>query len=118
MQSTYQLKLSSAQQERVRLKAGITSELVEEVISLNGDPIGYMLQAYYSREKVSKVKLIPGSIHFDEQGVITLKLEYVMEEYNACSAINTEQKDKMTVTINADQEAGSLSLKGENWPEL
>jgi len=118
MQSTYQLKLSSVQQESVRLTANITSALVEEVISLNADQIGYMLQAYYSREKVSKVNLIPGSINFDAQGSITLKLEYVMEEYNACSAINTEQKDKMTVTIDADQETGSLNLKGENWPEL
>ncbi|HEY0175736.1 MAG TPA: hypothetical protein VGC08_05120, partial [Pedobacter sp.] len=93
MQSSYQLKLSAAQQELLVQQPGMTSALLEEVIQNYADQLGYMLQAYYPGEKVSKVRLIPGSISFNDSGSATVKLEYIMEQFNVCSAIDTEQKD-------------------------
>lgn len=116
MQSSYQLKLSDGQKDLLIQEPGLKTELIESVIQSNAEQIGYMLQAYYTREKVSKVCIVPGSINFTPDASVSLKLEYVMEEFNACSAINTEQKEKMTITI--DREAGVLTLKGESWPEL
>ena len=116
MESSYQLKLSARQQEL--LNQGISTGLLTEVIAEHADQIGYMLQAYYPREKVSKVTLIPESIVLKDPEAAILTLEYLMEEFSACSAIDTEQKDKMTVTVNADPAAGMLNLKGETWPEL
>lgn len=118
MESSHQVKLSAEQQELFSRKSGITAELLENVIRTNADQIGYMLQAYYPGEKVSKVTLKPESIQFESSGAAKLQLEYVMEQFNVCSAIDTEQKDKMTITVNTDAEAGVLSLKGEIWPEL
>ena len=118
MESSHQVKLSAEQQELFAQQSGITAELLENVISSNADQLGYMLQAYYPGEKVSKVTLKAESVKFEDSGAVKLQLEYVMEQFNACSAIDTEQKDKMTITVNADPEAGILNLVGETWPEL
>lgn len=116
MQSSYSLKLSAKQQELLEHASVIPEALIAEIVQTNAESLGYMLQSYYSREKVSKVIVIPGSITVDVEDGISLKLEYVMEEFNACSAINTEKKDRMRATI--EREAGTLLLKGESWPEL
>ncbi len=118
MESSHQVKLSAEQQELFTQQSGITAELLENVISSNADQLGYMLQAYYPGEKVSQVVLKSESIKFEDSGAVKLQLEYVMEQFNTCSAIDTEQKDKMTITVNTGPEAGILNLVGETWPEL
>jgi hypothetical protein len=116
MESSYQLKLSYRQQEL--LNKGISTELLTEVIGEHADQLAYMLQAYYPREKVSKVKVIPEAVVLKDSATAVLDLKYVIEEFSACSAIDTEQKDKMTVTVTVCPETGVLNLKGEVWPEL
>ena len=116
MQSSYQIKLSEELKHSLAERSDALPEQLTDLIDAHGDQLGYMLQSYYSREKVSKVLVTPGSIVITSSGLITLKLEYVIEEFNACSAINTEKKDRMRATI--EREAGTLLLKGESWPEL
>lgn len=115
MQSSHQLQLSPAQQEAWISQQDHTA-LLEELIQQHGDQLAYMLQAYYAREKVSQLVIVPGSITVKAQ-VITLQLEYVMEEYNACSAVDTLQKQRMTVSVIPDAGSANLELKGEYWPE-
>ncbi|WP_158799722.1 hypothetical protein [Pedobacter sp. L105] len=118
MQSSYQIKLSEELKHSITEKSDALPDLLTDLIDAHGDQLGYMLQSYYSREKVSKVLVIPGSIEVTPLGLITLKLGYVIEEFNACSAIDSEKREKMGITVTADQEKGFLKLLAENWPEL
>jgi len=89
---------------------------INMLIVHNAEQIAYMLQSYYSREKVSAVQMITDSISFNGSSDMSLRLEYVMEEFNACSAVDTLKKDKMTVKIDQEQ-TGAYRLTGEYWPE-
>ena len=115
MQSTIRLKISSGPEVSGQMDSGL-KQLVLQTIHANKDQVGYMLQVYYPREKVSQLTVVPGSISESLQ-VITLKLQYVLEEFSACSAIDTLLHEKMTVTVHLDKNAGELELKGEYWPE-
>jgi len=92
-------------------------ELLLQTINEQADQVAYMLQVYHPREKVSSAEVIPGSFQFKSAKVINLKISYILEEFSACSAIDTLQKENMEVTILIDQLAGELELKGEYWPE-
>jgi len=118
MQSSYQIKISEKLQESLIKGTGDVKEQITAAIDAHADQIGYMLQSYYSREKVSKVIVIPGSITINDAGLINLKLEYVIEEFNACSAIDSQKREKMVVTIDSTTNKGVLNLLAENWPEL
>jgi len=96
--------------------AGFNALQINLLIAYNAEQIAYMLQSYYSREKVSAVQVNADSISLNSSSEISLKLEYVMEEFNACSAVDTLNKDKMTVKLSQDQ-AGDYVLTGEYWPE-
>jgi len=117
MDSSYQLTLSPAQQELVA-QGQINEELLVNAVAENADQIGYMLQAYYPREKVSGVAVVSGSTILKTETELTLKLEYVKEEFNACSAVDTELRDRMTVTVYAGTDSAILTIQGEYWPEL
>lgn len=93
------------------------NEQLLQTINEHADQVAYMLQVYHPREKVSSAEVIPGSIHFKSPEAVTLKISYILEEFSACSAIDTLQKEKMEITILIDQLAGELELKGEYWPE-
>jgi hypothetical protein len=115
MQASYKVTLSTSQQESWNTSTDHTA-LLEEIIRQHADQLGYALQAYYSREKVSGVTIVPGSITL--KGDITaLKLAYVMEEYNACSAVDTVQQQGMSFTITPEDDSAILHFKGEYWPE-
>lgn len=96
--------------------SGLNALQIKLLIEQNAEQIAYMLQSYYSREKVSRVQLIADTISFNGKVDISVRLEYVMEEYNACSAVDTLKVDKMTVKISQDQH-GDYLLYGEYWPE-
>jgi len=117
MESSYQIKLSPEQRESLAQDQKFSEKLLAEIISEHADQLGYMLQAYYPREKVSRVTVSPGSMLVKDHGAVSLRLQFVLEEFSACSAIDTEQKDKMTITVSPDLENGVLDLKGETWPE-
>ena len=117
MQATLKIKIPAdlhiALQENTASKKDL---LIEEILG-HSDQIAYMLQSYYQREKVSEVNVIPGTIQFIGANSIKLQLEYVMEEFNACSAVDTLNKGKMTVSIDFNLTAEELDLSGEYWPE-
>lgn len=118
MESSYLLKLSAAQQESLAQQPSVSAELLIAAIHDHAEQIGYMLQAYFPKEKVSRVAVVPGSVVIQEAGHATLQLEFVKEEYNACSAIDTVLKDRMRITLAFNRDAGVVNLTGENWPEL
>ena len=118
MQPSINLKLTAWQQELINLDTKKVPGLLTEVISANADQIGYMLQEYHPREKVSHVEVIADSINLKDALSISLRINYLLEEFNACSAVDSENKEKMPVTVHIDQAAGSLKLTGEYWPEL
>ena len=117
MDSSYQLKLSPSQQQLVQ-QGQLNEELLVNAVGQHADQIGYMLQAYYPREKVSGVAVVPGSMVIKTETELSLKLEYVKEEFNACSAVDTELKETMTVTVYSAIDPGILTILGESWPEL
>jgi len=118
MESSYLLKLSAEQQDLLAQCPFISTELLAAAIHQHAEQIGYMLQAYFPKEKISRVAIIPGSITIQEVSPVKLQLEFVKEEFNTCSAIDTELKDKMAVTVAIDRIEGVLRLTGETWPEL
>lgn len=115
MQSSVSLKISSGLEISDQMDSSL-KQLILQTIHTNEDQVGYMLQVYYPREKVSQLTVVPDSISENLQ-VITLKLQYVLEEFSACSAIDTLLQEKMTLTVHLDKNAGELELKGEYWPE-
>ena len=118
MDSTYLLKLSAAQQELLAQRPFISKELLSAAVAEHAEQIGYMLQAYFPKEKIRKVAVIPGSIAIQNGGPVALRLQFIKEEFNVCSAIDSELKDTMAITVDIDRFAGVLKLKGETWPEL
>jgi len=117
MDSSYQLKLSPLQQQLVA-QGQLNEELLINAVSQHADQIGYMLQVYYPREKVSGVAVVPGSTVLKTEKELSLKLEYVKEEFNVCSDVDTNLKDSMTVSVHSGVDTGILTILGESWPEL
>lgn len=118
MQGIYELKLSADEQAVFKLATAVEwATLLDELIVRYADQLGYMLQTYHPREKVSQVAVVTGSIITENLQSIAFKLEYTIEEYNACSAVDTDQKAKMNMTAAIDSDAGLLIIKGENWPQ-
>lgn len=98
--------------------AGIASaELIKEFIGQHAEKIGYMLQAYYPREKVSQVQVVSETVAVDHSGNVFLKLQYILEEYSACSAVDTLQQERMNFMITPCTDGTVLNLRGENWPQ-
>lgn len=118
MQHSIKLKLSEEQQVLLKSDLGNISQILLEVIPANSDQIGYMLQAYHPRQKVSKVNVIAERINLNIPEAISFKISYILEEFNACSAIDSEDRETMHVTVKMDEESGTLNLIGEYWPSL
>jgi len=118
MQHSIQLKLSADQQELLKNDPGNIRIILTEVVHLNSDQIGYMLQAYHAQQKASKVAVVPDSIVLTIPGAVNLKVSYVLEEFSACSAIDFEDKEEMPVTVEIDVDEGLFKLTGEYWPSL
>lgn len=118
MQESIKLKLSEEQQELLKQDPNQISAVINEVIPVFSDQIGYMLQAYHPRQKVSEVKVIAGSASSLDNATVSLKISYVIEEFSACSAVDIEDKASMPVSIATDKENGELTLTGEYWPSL
>jgi hypothetical protein len=116
MQESIHLKLSAQQQQLLKTDTNSTPRLIGEVIPVYAEQIGYMLQAYYPRQKVSKVEIMSDTIGLYDNGVVHLKLTYLLEEFNACSAIDREDKEKMPVKVTLDEDGEALLLTGEYWP--
>lgn len=116
MESSYLLKLSAVQRELLAQRSFISAELLAAAIHEHSSQIGFMLQDYFPKEKISNVAVIPGSITIQEVSPVTLKLEFVKEEFNMCSAIDSVVTDKMAITVSIDRSSGVLALKGETWP--
>ena len=117
MQATQILKVTAAQLQKFGQQNGLDVALLEDIIGNNADALGYMLLAYYPREKVSGVAMISRTAQLLEDGAVNFKLQYIKEEFNSCSAVNTEAGDTMTVTLRRTGEAGII-LIAENWAEL
>ena len=116
MQSFLKLTLPPGLTDFPAHLSSFNTQQINTLIAHNAEQIAYVLQSYYSREKVSAVQVVIDTINFNGSLEISLKLEYVMEEFNACSAVDTLKKDKMTVKISQDH-TGDYQLTGENWPE-
>ncbi len=117
MQATLKFKIPADLRIALQEDTASKKDLLIEEIRSHSDQIAYMLQSYYPREKVSKVDVIQGTIQFIGADSIKLQLEYEMEEFNACSAVDTLNKGKMTVSIDCNLTAEELNLSGEYWPE-
>lgn len=128
MQASFIIKLSKEQnlllKDQVQASKDtvgypeIAETLLMDLIHQYAEKIGYELQIYHSREKVSQVNVVSDSIVFNNTQDIHLKLQYVIEEFSACSAIDTLQQENMKFTAVADLENEQVHLKGEFWPEL
>jgi hypothetical protein len=118
MQPGINLKLSAEMQDKLsNIQFGEADALIASAIQLNAEQIGFMLQEYYPREKVRKVEAVPGSYKQVSAAVAALTISFTLEEFNACSAINTEDRRRMPVTVEIDEQLSTLSLSGEYWPE-
>ena len=117
MQSSLKIKISKELSDAIKTGSTNKGELLSAVIEAHSDQIAYMLQTYYSREKVSQVTVNEGSVEFITANEVSLKLLYVIEEYNACSAVDTLNKEKMPVKAVIDAKKEELNLTGEYWAE-
>jgi len=118
MQESIRLKLSEEQQELLKKDPDYISDFIKMLVPVYADRIGYMLQAYHPRQKVSKVEIIPGTMQLNGINGVGLQLAYLLEEFSACSAVDTEDKEKMPVTVTVEDDGAALSLTGEYWPSL
>lgn len=117
MQATHILKPSEELLAAIAQDEKFKYELLIREVEEASVQIAYMLQLYYSREKVSGVHVVPGSVEFEHLLNIRLKAGYRIEEFNACSAIDTLKEEQMTLRIDCDIESKVLHLSGEYWPE-
>lgn len=117
MQTKLKLKISSDLCTALKENTVLKNDILIEEIQSHSDQIAYMLQPYYPREKLSKVSVLQETIAFIDFTHIALKLEFVMEEYNACSAVDTINTGRMGVSIYCDLDTAELLLTGEYWPE-
>lgn len=115
MQSAVKLNISSDLEFSGQADSAL-EQLLLQTIKEHADQVAYMLQAYHAREKVSRVTVFPGSFS-SKLKLITVQLQYTLEEFSACSAIDTLAQEKMTVTVHLDEKSTALELIGEYWPE-
>lgn len=116
MQPSLKLKLSSEQQDFVKVQVAEVITLLNSVVAANAEQIGYFLQAYYPKEKVRGVEIVAGSVELKDNHIL-LNITYTLEEFNACSAVDTEDRKQMPVSVAIDRVNGELNLVGEYWPE-
>ena len=118
MQHSIKLRLSDQQLSLLKTDSAAIMQVVLEVVPLHADQIGYMLQGYHPRQKASKVSVVNDTLKLNSEGGVAFNISYVLEEFSACSAVDTEDTAKMPVTVVADVENGILNLTGEYWPSL
>ncbi|MNR41580.1 hypothetical protein D3C85_1599800 [compost metagenome] len=76
-----------------------------------------MLQGYHSREKVRKVSFEDSTLQSLGPNEYRLKVNYVVEEYSVCSAIDTVDSESMQLTATLMNEGNSIQVKGTDLPE-
>ena len=117
MQAKYLINLSPDFQQLPQQGAAGLDLLITGAVDAHAAQIGYLLQDYYQKERVREVSVLPGSLEWSGPTAAGLILQYRIEAFNVCSAIDTEAAEKMRFSAVLDFEKKELLLTGENWPE-
>lgn len=112
MQETWKLAISpSIQKKDIEL-------MVQELLLENQKEMGIFLSYYYKKEGavVENVEL-NGPIIFSKEYSGYFIVDFELIHFNACLNIHEQNKDKMKVQFEVDQDSNELILIGPYWPE-
>jgi hypothetical protein len=91
---------------------------IQEILIGNQKDLGIFLSYYYKKEgAVSENVQLSGPISFSEDFKGSFLVEFDLIYYNACLNIHEQNKEKMKIHFNLDQESNQLILTGPYWPE-
>ncbi|SMD45058.1 hypothetical protein SAMN00777080_3699 [Aquiflexum balticum DSM 16537] len=112
MQETWKLAISPS------IQYNDLKHLVQELLLENQKEMGIFLSYYYKKEGavVENVQLI-GPIFFSKEKGGDFIVDFELIHFNACLNIHEQNKDKMKVQFEFDQDSNELILIGPYWPE-
>lgn len=112
MQETWKLAISPSVQYKD------LEHLVQELLLENQKEMGIFLSYYYKKEGavVENVQLSSPIIFSDERKG-ELEVEFELIHFNACLNIHEQNKDKMKIQFEIDQNSKKLIFTGPYWPE-
>jgi hypothetical protein len=82
---------------------------------LSGSKVLYtlMLDYEYGKGNLQNVTLSPGSLVFTSKNTGTLKVNYDINEFSVCAALDYTGAYSMILNFKIDQNTGEISLTGE-----
>lgn len=83
--------------------------------TLSGSKVLYtlMLDYEYGKGNLQNVTLSPGSLVFTSKDTGTLKVNYDINEFSVCAALDYTGAYSMILNFKIDQNTGEISLTGE-----
>lgn len=79
--------------------------------------IEVMLQGYHSREKVRNVRFEEASLSELDRETFSITAIYAVEEFSVCSNTDTEDTEKMKLTLRLSADLSELKVEGVYIPE-
>ena len=94
------------------------SEALSDFLKTKSKDLGIFLSYYYKKEGAVAEKVeLKGNPKFTDTKSGKLKLAFELVFFNACLAINEQEKEEMEITFEIDSPNQKLELKGAYWPE-
>ncbi len=98
-------------------KSDSPAKHLEELLEKNEKDLGIFLTYYFKKDgAVSEKVKLKGSPEFTSATTGKLTLDFELIFFNACLAINEQERDEMKMTFEIDQEKDQLKLIGAFWP--
>jgi hypothetical protein len=112
MQETWKFDISTFDQGKVLVS------IIQEVLLKNQKDMGIFLSYYYRKEGavVENVQLI-GPINLLNDFYGDFLVDFDLVHFNACLNIHEQNKEKMKIQFEIDQDSKQLILTGPYWPE-
>lgn len=114
MQSTVDITLPDEYLAKLRPEITFTA-LLQKILMINREKIGFSIQDYHEREKVRVVDFIGVTA----LGMDTYKatVRYSLEHFSVCAAIDEMDNTSMELTIRYNADLNVLRITGEYVPE-
>ncbi|WP_373493135.1 hypothetical protein [Aquiflexum sp.] len=112
MQETWKFDISTSLQDNNH------ERLIQEFLLENQKEMGIFLSYYYKKEGALTEKVqLNGPINFLENYRGDFIVDFELIHFNACLNINEQNREKMKIQFEIDQDSKQLVLTGPYWPE-
>lgn len=99
-------------------EAPLDPESLSDFLQTKSKDLGIFLSYYYKKDGAVAEKVeLKGKLNFTDAKSGKFKLEFDLVFFNACFAINEQEKEEMEISFEINSLTQKLELKGAYWPE-